>query len=137
MWVIALLLIVGLAVGVGLLALVSQPGLGLDGLDPEIESANWRRVDAEVISVLRAGNRTFLLVRFAVGTSLIRNDVRYPLPGAVPNAGQRVPIKYDPAAPARVVFDLHPKGRTSPKVAGPSRSVTSSQPRTRYSSRRS
>jgi len=89
MWVIALLLIVGLAVGVGLLALVSQPGLGLDGPDPEIESANWRRVDAEVISVLRAGNRTFLLVRFAVGTSLTRNGVRYPLQGAVPHAGQR------------------------------------------------
>lgn len=138
MWVIAVLLIVGLAVGVGLLVLVSQPGLGLDGPDPEIESANWRRVDAEVVSVLRASDRTFLLVRFAVGTSLIRNDVRYPLPGAVPHAGQRVPIRYDPVAPARVVFDLHPPSRPSPKVAGLSRSVTrSSQSRPRYSSRSS
>jgi hypothetical protein len=111
MWAIAVLLIVGLAEGVGLLVLVSHPGVGLDG--PETESANWRRVDAEVISVLRAGHRTFLLVRFTVGTSLIRNDVRYPLPGAVPHAGQRVPIRYDPVAPARVVFDLQPHSSRS------------------------
>ncbi|TCC42903.1 hypothetical protein E0H75_38500 [Kribbella capetownensis] len=118
MWMIAVLTSVGLAVGAGLLALISQPDTGLDDL--ERESANWRQVDAEVLSVLRAGNRTFLLVRFPVGTSLIRNDVRYPLPGPVPYAGQRVPIKYDPVAPARVVFDLHPETRRTPNPAGQS-----------------
>jgi hypothetical protein len=108
-----MLFVAGLAAGAGLLALVRVSGRD-DPPDPEIDSASWRRANAEVISVLRAGNRTFLLVRFQVGTSLIRNDVRYPLPGTVPHAGQRVPIKYDPAAPARLVFDLHPVHRTPP-----------------------
>ncbi|MFI5709610.1 hypothetical protein [Kribbella sp. NPDC051620] len=101
-----LVLIVGMACGVGILVLAGLLAGRDDELDPEVESTNWRRADAEVISVLRSGDRTFLLVRFPVGTSLIRNDVRYPLPGGAPHAGQRVPIKYDPAAPARIVFDL-------------------------------
>jgi hypothetical protein len=113
-----LILIAGVAVGACILALLSLFGGGDDGLDPEVESANWHRADAEVISVLRAGDRRFLLVRFGVGTSLIRNDVRYPLPGAVPHAGQRVPIRYDPAAPARMMFDLHPSSRTPLDVTG-------------------
>jgi hypothetical protein len=118
--------------GAGLLVLISQPGSGLDEHDPELESTNWRRADAEVISVLRAGHRTFLMVRFTVGTSLIRNDVRYPLAGAVPHAGQRVPIRYDPVAPARVDFDLHPESSTSLKVARSNRSVTNSQIQASY-----
>jgi hypothetical protein len=113
MFGVEILYVAGLAVGVGILVLIRSSGRDDDRPDPEIESANWRRVNAEVISVLRASNRTFLLVRFPVGTSLIRNDVRYPLPGVVPYAGQRVPIKYDPAAPARLVFDLHPSTRTT------------------------
>jgi len=112
---VEMLIVAGVAAAVGLLILVRVSGRD-DRMDPEVESASWHRVNAEVISVLRAGNSTFLLVRFQVGTSLIRNDVRYPLPGAVPHAGQRVPIKYDPAGPARVVFDLEPSGRTSPEA---------------------
>jgi hypothetical protein len=113
---VELVVLAAVALGIGMLVLVSRFAGRDDERDPGIESADWRRANAEVISVLRAGNRTFLLVRFQVGTSLIRNDVRYPLPGAVPHAGQRVPIKYDPAAPARVVFDLEPSGRTSPEA---------------------
>jgi hypothetical protein len=108
-----MLIVAGSAVAVGILALVRPGGPSGDRPDREIESANWSRVNAEVISVLHASNRTFLLVRFPVGTSLIRNDVLYPLPGPVPYAGQLVPVKYDPAAPARLVFDLHPLGRTT------------------------
>jgi hypothetical protein len=99
------LIAAAIVVGLGLLILVSRLG-GHD--DPDIESGSWRRVDAEVISVLRASNRTFLRVRFSVGTSLIHSDVQYPLADAVPHTGQRVPIRYDPVAPARLVFDLCP-----------------------------
>jgi hypothetical protein len=118
MLTIELAVLAGTAATVGVLVFVSRPRGRDEGLDPAVESANWRRVDAEVISVLRAGDRRFLLVRFGVGTSIIRNDVRYPLPGTVPYSGQRVPIRYDPAAPARMVFDLHPSSRTQEDVAG-------------------
>jgi hypothetical protein len=87
-----------------------------DASDPAVEHADWRRVDAEVISMLGVGDRTFLRVRFAVGTSLVQNDVLYPLAGAVPHVGRRVPIRYDPAAPARVAFDLNPSSRTPSAV---------------------
>jgi len=75
-------------------------------LDIAAESESWRPVNAEVISVLRAGNRTFLRVRYPVGTRLIENDVLYPIPGETPDAGRRVPIRYHPAAPARAVYDV-------------------------------
>ena len=107
MLTVELVILAGVAVVVvGLLVLAGWFGGRHEGPDPGSEFATWRPVDAEVISMLRAGDRTFLLVRFSVGTSLIQNDVQYPLPGAVPHVGQRVPIMYDPAAPARVVFDL-------------------------------
>jgi len=61
MWMIAVLTSVGLVVGAGLLALISQP-----------------------------------------------------------DTGQRVPIRYDPVAPARVIFDLHPETRRMPNPAGQS-----------------
>src|SRR5262245_49589235 len=70
------------------------------------ESATWRPATAEVVSVLHAGKRTFLLVRYQVGSRLIHNDVMYPLAGEVPAPGRRVPIRYDPTAPARMEFDL-------------------------------
>jgi hypothetical protein len=111
---VELVVLAAVALGIGMLVLVSRFAGRDDERDPGIESADWHRLNAEVISVLRAGNRIFLRVRFQVGTSLIRSDVRYPLPGAVPHAGQRVPIRYDPTAPARVVFDLHPSSRTPP-----------------------
>ncbi|TCO32763.1 hypothetical protein EV652_104369 [Kribbella steppae] len=123
---IVLLLMVGTATGIGVLVLVSLLGGADQDRDLEIEHENWRRANAEVISVLRTSNRTFLLVRYLVGTSLIRNDVRYPLPGAVPPVGRRVPIRYDPLAPARVVFDVHPLRRTPPRAARPRRPVTRS-----------
>lgn len=92
--------------------------------EPELGSEAWRAVNAQVVSVLRAGNRTFLQVRYQVGTSLILNDVPYPtqsVHGPVPIVGQRVPIRYDPAAPARAVYDPARADRTPPRVAEPDR----------------
>ncbi|HEY0693804.1 MAG TPA: hypothetical protein VGD71_32765 [Kribbella sp.] len=108
MFAIEIFLAAGFTVTVAILVVCVRSA---DDSDPEFESSDWPRADAEVLSVLRAGGRTFLLVRFPVGTSLIRNDVLYPLPGATPRAGQRVPIRYDPEAPARVAFDLHAAGQ--------------------------
>lgn len=70
------------------------------------EPAVWLPATAEVVSVLQAGKRSFLLVRYQVGSRLIHNDVMYPLAGEVPTSGHRVPIRYDPTAPARMEFDL-------------------------------
>jgi hypothetical protein len=81
------------------------------------DHAAWCPVTAEVVSVLRASNRTFLLVRYHVGRQLIHNDVRYPLAGSVPAPGERVPIRYDPSAPARMEFDTQRAART-PVPAG-------------------
>lgn len=95
--------------------------------DPELGSAEWRMVDAEVLSTLRAGNRAFLQVRYRAGTSLVRSDVLYPSRTAVPLVGQRVPIRYDPAAPARAVYDGERAGRTTRRVTwsdGPARPVS-------------
>jgi Protein of unknown function (DUF3592) len=100
-----LLLAVVLALGAGALALYSQFSDGGESPEPDTGTETWRTVNAEVVSVLKAGSRTFLLVRYTVGSSLIHNDVLYPLAGKVPIVGQRVPIRYDPAAPARAVYD--------------------------------
>ena len=105
-----------------------ERGLGSVWLEAEISnlsrpaSGHWyfslKDAGAQVrCAMFRTRN---LLVRFPVGSSLICNDVRYPLPGQVPYAGQRVPVKYDPVAPARVVFDLHPETRRTPNPAGQS-----------------
>lgn len=114
---VELIVIAGVAAALGMLTVVNRFGERADGSDEEAEFADWRAADAEVISMLRAGDHTFLLVRFSVGTSLIQNDVRYPLSGAVPHAGQRVPIRYEPATPARLVFDQHPSTRPTPEPA--------------------
>lgn len=94
----------GMATGIWMLA--GRSGKHDEGSNSDIEYADWRPVTAEVISTLRAGNHTFLLVRFSVGTTLIQNDVHYPLAGAAPYVGQHVPIVYDPVAPGRLAFDL-------------------------------
>jgi hypothetical protein len=112
MMTVELLVLAGIAAAAGMLMLASRFGRRDDGSDPAVEHADWRRVDAEVISMLRVGDRTFLRVRFSVGSSLVQNDVLYPLAGAAPHAGRRVPVRYDPAAPMRVAFDLHPGSRT-------------------------
>lgn len=114
---IVLLLMIGVPLGVGVLVLVSVQGGVRQGQEPETET--WRRVNAEVVSVMRTSTSTFLLVRYVVGTSLIHNDVRYPISGVVPHAGQRVPIRCDPVAPARAVFDWQAFSAAPPKVAGP------------------
>jgi hypothetical protein len=115
MLTIVLVLIAALAAGSGVLALaVRHEMLHGSGPDIVVESESWRPVNAEVISVLRAGPRTFLRVRYSVGTRLIDNDVVYPLAGPTPEAGRRVPLRYDPAAPARAVYDHR---RRSPKPA--------------------
>jgi hypothetical protein len=96
--------------------------------EPDLGSEAWRTATAEVVSILRAGNRTFLQVRYRAGRSLIRTDVLYPAAqGVVPLVTQRVPIRYDPAAPARAVYDLQRAGRTPPRVTesdGPTGPVT-------------
>lgn len=85
--------------------------------DPERGSEGWRPVTAEVISILRAGNRTFLQVRYRAGRSLVRNDVLYPARTPVPVVGQRVRVRYDPAAPARAVYDAQqPTADRPPRV---------------------
>ncbi len=84
---------------------------------PERGSEGWRPVTAEVISILRAGNRTFLQVRYRAGRSLVRNDVLYPARTPVPVVGQRVQVRYDPAAPARAVYDgQQPAADRPPRV---------------------
>jgi len=114
---IVLLLMIGVALGVGVLVLVSvQGGVG-QGQEPETET--WRRVNAEVVSVLRTSTCTFLRVRYVVGTSLIQIDLPYPPSGAVPPVGRRIPIRCDPMAPARAVFDRQAFSALPPKVAGP------------------
>jgi hypothetical protein len=82
---------------------------------PDIQS--WPAADARVVSVLRASHRTFLLVRYTVGTQVIHNDVLYPLPGDAPAIGQRVPLRYDPSAPARAFYDPSRTIAPRPRVA--------------------
>jgi hypothetical protein len=106
MMAVQLMILASVAAGVGLLIMVSWFGRLEEA--PYVECANWRRVDAEVVSVLRAGHRVFLRVRFTVGTSLIQNDVRYDVPGPLPHTGERVSIMYDPTSPARLVVAPSP-----------------------------
>ena len=107
MLTMVLLSIVLVAVGTGVLVVRSLHGwLGPDpAREPDIGTEGWRRVDAEVVSVLRAGHRTLLEVRYPVGTSVVRSDVSYPVKGEPPLPGRRIPARYDPAAPARAVYD--------------------------------
>ena len=114
MMAIQLMVLAAVAAGVGLLIMVSW----FSRLEEDlyVECADWRRVNAEVVSVLRAGDRVFLRVRFTVGTSLIQNDVRYDVPGPLPHAGQRVLIKYDPTAPARLVVARPPATQPTPQL---------------------
>jgi hypothetical protein len=111
---VELLVLAGIAVAVGMPVVASRTAERDDNSHPDVELAHWQRVNAEVISTLRAGNRTFLRVRFSVGTSLIQTDVQFPLAGAVPHPGRQVPIRYDPAAPARVTFDVRPSAGRPP-----------------------
>ncbi|HET6988743.1 MAG TPA: hypothetical protein VFI00_19100 [Kribbella sp.] len=114
---IVLLLVVGGIAGLGILVLVSVYGRGDQDQDPD--TGDWTRVNAEVVSVLRTRSSAFLLVRYTIGTTLIRTDVLYPLPGPVPRAGRRVPIRFDPVSPTRAMFDLQPDGGTRKVVARP------------------
>jgi hypothetical protein len=82
--------------------------------DTELDTSLWRPASAEVNSTLSTRNRRFLLVTYRAGTQVIRNDVEYPFSGALPSVGQRVPIRYDPAAPSRVAFD----SKSDPTLAG-------------------
>lgn len=106
MLTIVLLSIVLIAMGTGVLVVRSLHGwLGPDPVrEPDKGTEGWRRTDAEVVSVLRAGTRTFLEVRYLVGTSVVQSDVFYPAEGGPPLPGRRIPIRYDPAAPARAVY---------------------------------
>jgi hypothetical protein len=119
MLIVELVVLTGVAVALGLLVVVSRFTGRRDDPDEDVESADWLRVNAEVISVLCAGTSRFLRVRFVVGSSVIHSDVRYPLADAVPHAGRRVAIRSAPTAPARVVFDLHPSGSVVAVAAEP------------------
>jgi hypothetical protein len=127
-----ILLLVVLALGSGVVVAVN----GLLRADtresePELGSESWRPVNAVVVSVLRAGDRTFLQVRYRAGTSLILNDVPYParsIRGPLPIVGQRVPIRYDPAAPARAVYDRTRSSGTPPRRPGPDRAAGPNRP---------
>jgi hypothetical protein len=130
MVMMVLLLAIVLALGAGALALYSLFSEAGDSPEHEAGTETWRTVNAEVVSVLKAGSRTFLLVRYSVGTSLVHNDILYPLPGEVPVVGQRVPIRYDPSAPARAVYDRHRVSGTPPRATEPRRPV-SRRPMTR------
>ena len=123
MVMMVLILAIVLALGAGALALYSQFSDAGDSPEHETGTETWRTVNAEVVSVLKAGSRTFLLVRYSVGTSLVHNDILYPLQGEVPVVGQRVPIRYDPSAPARAVYDGHRVGGT-PRATEPRRPVS-------------
>ena len=115
MLTLVLLSIVLVAVGTGVLVVRSLHGwLGPEPVrEPDIGTEAWRRTDAEVISVLRAGPRTLLEVRYPVGTSVVRSDVTYPVKGEPPLPGRRIPVRYDPAAPARAVYDRSAKPLTA------------------------
>jgi hypothetical protein len=66
-----------------------------------------------------------LQVRYRAGRSLIRTDVLYPAAqGVVPLVTQRVPIKYDPAAPARAVYDRNRVSGTPSRPTEPRRPVS-------------
>jgi len=119
---IVLPIIVGLVIGVLVLFVA---GWGSDrspvaGVEAEI----WRRATGEVISVLRTHSRIFVLVRYIVGTTLIQNHVAYPLHGATPRAGQRIPIKYNEVCPARVEFDPSAHSHRPPSLPDPADSPT-------------
>lgn len=101
---ILVLPIVALALA-GVLVVLGRRAASDYDQDATPESADWRRTVAEVISVLRTRDHTFVLVRYRVGTSLIHNDLVYSLTGPVPHAGQRLRIKYDPWAPAHIAID--------------------------------
>ena len=104
------MVIVTAALASGAVVVVSNRLLREDAdrpAEPERGSEAWRPVTAEVVSILRAGNRTFLQVRYRAGRSLIRNDLLYPARTPVPVVGQRVRVRYDPSAPARAVYDPH------------------------------
>jgi hypothetical protein len=123
MVMMVLILAIVFALGAGALAVYSQLSDAGDSPEQEAGTETWRTVNAEVVSVLKAGSRTFLLVRYSVGTSLVHNDILYPLPGEVPVVGRRVPIRYDPGAPARAVYDRHRVSGTSPHGTEPRRPV--------------
>lgn len=115
---IVLVMIAAVVLAVAALVLLARTGDVVDALDPETDT--WRPTDAEVVSVLRASNRTFLLVHYLVGSQLVRIDVMYPLAGDVPQSGQRIPIRYDPASPAHAVFDIRRGSGTPPKAVASS-----------------
>ena len=127
MFTLVLLVIAAAGTGIAILVLAGNLRGTTERLDDVVESQDWRTVNAEVVSVLRAGTRTFVRVRYPVGTQLIENDVMYPFP-QTPEVGRRVPIRYDPAAPARVVFD---RGTPINPVPRPNQRQVNRKPLTR------
>jgi hypothetical protein len=104
MMTFGLLLLAGGAVTAGIRVVIRRAAAH-DPSHTHAEFAHWSRGDAEVISALRVRSRIFLRIRFIVGTSIIQSDVEFPLTEEVPHAGWRIPIRYDPTAPARVTLE--------------------------------
>lgn len=104
---VAALLLFG---GSGLVVLSKR---GNDDGRTALGTDSWPVVEGDVVSVLKVGGRNFLMVDYRVGSDHLRNDVMNPTAGLAPNVGQRVLVRYDPAAPARVV--LEPGAATEPQ----------------------
>ena len=96
------LVVLGPVVGVLLLAVYVRARHDHHDVPEDIES--WRRTTAEVLSVWGPRGRAFVKVRYRVGASLIENDAPCPS-GTTFKAGQRIPVRYHPMHPARVVLD--------------------------------
>jgi hypothetical protein len=113
------------AVAVALLAVAALLLFGGSGLvvlskrgnddagPPALGTDSWPVVEGDVVSVLKVGGRNFLMVDYRVGSDHLRNDVMNPTAGPAPIVGQRVHVRYNPAAPARVV--LVPDAATAPQ----------------------
>jgi hypothetical protein len=113
------------AVAVALLAVAALLLFGGSGLvmlskrgnddagPPALGTDSWPVVEGDVVSVLKVGDRKFLMVDYRVGSDHLRNDVMNPTAGPAPIVGQRVFVRYDPAAPARVI--LEPGAVTEPQ----------------------
>lgn len=108
------LLIIALALVYGGTRIVADK---LDRPEPAVSTETWPLTHAEVISVLNVGQRHFVMVSYRVGREIFRGDLNRPIVGAAPVVGDHVYVRYDPAAPARVL--LEPGGQVLRKRARP------------------
>jgi hypothetical protein len=77
----------------------------LDRPEPVVSTESWPVTKAEVISVLNVNDRHFVMVSYRVGREIFRGDLIRPITGTAPAVGDHILVRYDPAAPARVVLE--------------------------------